>query len=382
MNDDVGRIAELNADARAFLNDLDIAGTVIDGQTLFGELDTNGDEYRNSLINADLAPNLRDLYNTVPALQNLEGFTGHGYLLTQAARETPQYFKQIGRNDTLRFFDTIEAELGVLASGLDRLHADIVAANEAGDQVRRDALLDQQSQLEIQANTLLESAQGATYDARKAGVLTLDDIHGDDTFISKLQNSANASLDFSPSSAFFVSSLRKFLTKKASQSPVANNAGNTGAAPLPEGYRELGSVGAAGNTTGGLPAGYRRVVSGEGDIEILAPSGRVYASVDELPTPSGYFSGRYESNPKHDVRRPGVSPQPTNPETALANSVPVGGNSTGRIAYDDSTGEIVVFQNHQGSNYHGYTVAWGDLRQSQKNALVNAGLFKPNGKPK
>ncbi|MGR2741097.1 DUF637 domain-containing protein [Billgrantia sp. Q4P2] len=96
----------------------------------------------------------------------------------------------------------------------------------------------------------------------------------------------------------------------------------------------------------------------------------------------GGFSGRYESNPKHDVSRPGVSPQPSNPERALADSVPIGGNSTSRIAYDSSTGEIVMFQNHQGNNYHGYAVTWNDLRQNQKNALINAGLFRPNGKPK
>ena len=98
--------------------------------------------------------------------------------------------------------------------------------------------------------------------------------------------------------------------------------------------------------------------------------------------PPARFEGNYEPNPKHDVGRQGVSPQPTNPERALADSLPIGGNSSSRIAYDRSTGEIVIFQNHQGNNYHGYAVSWGDLRQNQKNALINAGIMRPNGKPR
>jgi hypothetical protein len=110
--------------------------------------------------------------------------------------------------------------------------------------------------------------------------------------------------------------------------------------------------------------------------------GNTYASIDDLSTPTGQFGGRYEPNPKHD--RPGgnVSPQPTNGEAVLADSVPIGGNSTGRIGYDASTGEIVVFQNHQGESYHGYVPsAWSDLRQAEKNALIRAGLFTPRGRP-
>lgn len=91
---------------------------------------------------------------------------------------------------------------------------------------------------------------------------------------------------------------------------------------LPKGYRELGSLGAAGNSTGGLPIGYRRVVASNGNIEILAPDGRIYASIDDLPVPTGNFSGAYEPNPKHDVKRPSVRPHPTNPMETLANSVP------------------------------------------------------------
>ncbi|EBA11188.1 two-partner secretion domain-containing protein [Roseobacter sp. CCS2] len=47
-----------NAAARAFLNGLDQAGQVVDGQTLFGELDRQSEEYRNSTIN------MRDMERT------------------------------------------------------------------------------------------------------------------------------------------------------------------------------------------------------------------------------------------------------------------------------------------------------------------------------
>jgi len=150
----------------------------------------------------------------------------------------------------------------------------------------------------------------------------------------------------------------------------------------PEGYRPLSGVGAIGNDVGGLPSGFARIVDTDGNIVIADRRGNIYNSVDSLPVPTGSFSGKYEANPKHDAVRPGVSPQPTNAEQALSNSVPLGGNSTGRIAYDSSTGEIVVFQNHSGDIYHGYVPSsWNELRQSEKNALIRAGLFTPKGRP-
>lgn len=64
----------------------------------------------------------------------------------------------------------------------------------------------------------------------------------------------------------------------------------------------------------------------------------------------------------------------------LANSVPLGGNSSGRIGYDSSTMEIVVFLNHIGDAYHGYVrSSWNELRQIEKNAPIKAGLFTPKG---
>lgn len=85
------------------------------------------------------------------------------------------------------------------------------------------------------------------------------------------------------------------------------------------------------------------------------------------------FDGQYESNPKHDVKRPGVSPQPTNPEKALHNSVSVSPDSPARISFDSSSGEIVVFRMHSNNIYHGYVKSWENATLQEKNALVNAG---------
>ncbi len=48
--------------------------------------------------------------------------------------------------------------------------------------------------------------------------------------------------------------------------------------------------------------------------------------------------------PKHDHVRPGVSPQPTNGETMLSQSVPVGGNSSAQVGYDKEARHIVVLE--------------------------------------
>lgn len=54
---------------------------------------------------------------------------------------------------------------------------------------------------------------------------------------------------------------------------------------LPDGYSEFtASVGAAANTTGGLPNGFRRVIAPNGDIEYRGPDGTIYSSIDDLPS--------------------------------------------------------------------------------------------------
>jgi len=63
-------------------------------------------------------------------------------------------------------------------------------------------------------------------------------------------------------------------------------------AELPTGYRELkASAGAMANTTGGLPEGHRRVVSSTGNVEVLAPNGKLYVETSSGLLPkSGAFS--------------------------------------------------------------------------------------------
>ena len=57
-------------------------------------------------------------------------------------------------------------------------------------------------------------------------------------------------------------------------------------------------------------------------------------------------------------------------------------NSKGRIGYDKSTNEIVVFRPDNTGKWHGYVPGnWKELRQREKNALIRSGKFKPNGKP-
>ena len=65
-------------------------------------------------------------------------------------------------------------------------------------------------------------------------------------------------------------------------------------------------------------------------------------------------------------------------------SVPVGGNSKARVGYDNETGEIVVFRETSDGVYHGYTPenGWKDLPQSQRNALIDAGIFTNTGRLK
>lgn len=144
-------------------------------------------------------------------------------------------------------------------------------------------------------------------------------------------------------------------------------------------------MGAVAIDVGGLPSGYVRATPPNGDVVITGPKGGVCLSIDDLPVSTGQFSGTYSPNPKHDVDRLGVSPQPTNPESTLLNSVPLGGNSKGRIGYDSETGEIVVFRfdtasNVNAGNFHGYASTWDQISQAQKNALIQAGLFTSRGR--
>ncbi len=83
---------------------------------------------------------------------------------------------------------------------------------------------------------------------------------------------------------------------------------------------------------------------------------------------------KYEPNPKHDVPRPGVGPQPVNGQLALNNSVSYKPTTLSRVGIDPDTGDIVVFDYTNDGTYHGHIETWQQLDQDQKNALYNDGF--------
>lgn len=69
----------------------------------------------------------------------------------------------------------------------------------------------------------------------------------------------------------------------------------------------------------------------------------------------------YDPNPKHDVIRPGVSPQSANGQRALDNSVSYKSTSTARVGIDPQTEEIVVLDDTNNRKYHGHVETWDQL---------------------
>ena len=94
--------------------------------------------------------------------------------------------------------------------------------------------------------------------------------------------------------------LDKFQEAKAVRhgASTGKNGGIAEQAALPAGYREGSSVGAAFNTTGGLPDGYRRVINTKtGNTEVLAVDGKLYFETSNGLTPKagGNLSGLVEA---------------------------------------------------------------------------------------
>jgi filamentous hemagglutinin len=85
-----------------------------------------------------------------------------------------------------------------------------------------------------------------------------------------------------------------------------------------------------------------------------------------------------------------ISREPRNGQEALDFSVRVKETSTARIGIDVDDGDaFVVFRQHEAGEFperpgqeifHGYVVAWSDLAQEQKNALLRARLVNLKGK--
>lgn len=88
----------------------------------------------------------------------------------------------------------------------------------------------------------------------------------------------------------------------------------------------------------------------------------------------------YDPNPKHDVKRPGVGPQPSDGQRALDNSVSYKPTTTSRVGIDPNTGEIVVLDDTNNGKYHGHVETWQQLDQDQQNALANNGFIDSRGR--
>lgn len=74
----------------------------------------------------------------------------------------------------------------------------------------------------------------------------------------------------------------KAVNAQVAANAAARNVSTTSSTALPEGYAPLKSVGAAANDTGGLPAGFRRVVNQvTGDVQVLGSDGRIYNEVPQ-----------------------------------------------------------------------------------------------------
>lgn len=97
----------------------------------------------------------------------------------------------------------------------------------------------------------------------------------------------------------------------------------------------------------------------------------------------------YQPNPKHGpFDRGRVSRKPKNGQDALDWSVSVKASSDVRIGIDYEERVFVVLQYHDGGElrdrpwdelFHGYVVAWQDLNQAMRNALIRAGMADRRG---
>lgn len=122
VSDDASNIAQ-NQHARDFLDSLPEAGTVTeDGQHLFGVLDRNSDEYKNSFINSETIADNVELYNSI----DLKKENTVSYLYNNISREVP-YLSQTTKGEMEDYISDVR----YVASGY-RAYA--VQIKEAGRQ--------------------------------------------------------------------------------------------------------------------------------------------------------------------------------------------------------------------------------------------------------
>lgn len=90
----------------------------------------------------------------------------------------------------------------------------------------------------------------------------------------------------------------------------------------------------------------------------------------------------YEHNPKHligvSVGNIAAAPTPDRGQAVLNWSVPLGGNSLGRIGADPLENTVIVFRQHRQTEiaryFHGYIIPWDDMSDKWKRILRDAEL--------
>ena len=110
VSDDYADIKE-NQAARTFINQLPEAGKITNnGQHLFGVLDRESDEYRNSLYNIQhVEPNAK-LYKQAPIVNN--GFKDStDYTLWRATFDSKTAYKKAGKEEVLGLFEGLEKRI-------------------------------------------------------------------------------------------------------------------------------------------------------------------------------------------------------------------------------------------------------------------------------
>ena len=118
-SDDFANVKE-NQVARAYLNQLQ---RMEDGQHLFGVLDRNSSEYKNSLINAQYVTPNKDLYNRVNRDNKNYATTTADYVLNAAIREGKTYYRQAGKEAVSQIYGHARAEANRYRD-LERYHSE------------------------------------------------------------------------------------------------------------------------------------------------------------------------------------------------------------------------------------------------------------------
>jgi len=118
-SDDFANVKE-NQVARAYLNQLQ---RMEDGQHLFGVLDRNSSEYKNSLINAQYVTPNKDLYNRVNRDSKNYATTTADYVLNAAIREGKRNYQQAGKETVSQVYGHARAEANRYRE-LERYHSE------------------------------------------------------------------------------------------------------------------------------------------------------------------------------------------------------------------------------------------------------------------